>query len=96
MGRWRTVAAAAIAVSAAFSAVSAWLFVFPSTGMPARVDAIVVLGGGGGRVSHLGLQLANEGRAPWRVLSLGLPWLPPGICHGRVGPARGDLLLARS
>ena len=54
--------------------------------MPARADAIVVLGGDGDRLD-LGLQLANDGRAPYLVLSLGLPWVPPGLCHGRAGRA---------
>jgi uncharacterized SAM-binding protein YcdF (DUF218 family) len=54
--------------------------------MPARVDAIVVLGGSDDRLG-LGMQLAREGRAPYLVLSMGLPWLPPGICTQHVGPA---------
>ena len=85
--RLRVAAAALIAALCAFCAVSAWLFVFPSTGVPARVDAIVVLGGDGDRLDH-GLQLASDGRAPYLVLSLGLPWIPPGLCQGRVGQAQ--------
>ena len=72
---------------AAFCAVSALLFVFPATGMPPRVDAIVVLGGSGDRLG-LGMDLAQEDRAPYLVLSMGLPWLPPGVCKGHVGPAK--------
>ncbi len=79
--------AAIAALVAAFCAVSAWLFVFPSTGMPARADAIVVLGGHGDRLD-LGLQLAREDRAPYLVLSMGLPWLPAGICTQHVGEAK--------
>jgi uncharacterized SAM-binding protein YcdF (DUF218 family) len=83
----RAVAAAAFALFLAFCALSALLFVFPGTGMPQRVDAIVVLGGSGNRLD-LGLQLAREGRAPYLVLSLGLPWIPPGLCQQDVGPAQ--------
>jgi uncharacterized SAM-binding protein YcdF (DUF218 family) len=72
---------------AAFCLVSALLFVFPTTGMPARVDAIVVLGGDGDRLD-LGIQLAREDKASYLVLSLGLPWVPPNICRGHVGPAK--------
>jgi uncharacterized SAM-binding protein YcdF (DUF218 family) len=85
--RWRAVAAAVLAAFVAFCVVSARLFVFPSTGMPARVDAIVVLGGSGDRLD-LGMQLAREGKAPYLVLSLGLPWLPGGICQEHVGAAQ--------
>src|SRR5579862_9859505 len=77
----RAAVASAIAIVAAFSALSAWLFVFPSTGMPARADAIVVLGGSGNRLD-LGYELAHEDKAPYLVLSLGLPWVPPGACEG--------------
>lgn len=85
--RWRAAAAAFLALIVAFCVVTARLFVFPTMGMPARVDAIVVLGGSGDRLD-LGLQLAREGRAPYLVLSLGLPWVPPGICTEHVGSAQ--------
>lgn len=85
--RWRVAAAAVLTLIVAFCAVTARLFVFPSMGMPARVDAIVVLGGSGDRLD-LGLQLAREGRAPYLVLSLGLPWVPPNICREHVGQAQ--------
>lgn len=78
---------AAFAVFTAFCAASALLFVFPATGMPARVNAIVVLGGGGDRLG-LGLQLAQQDKAPYLVLSRGLPWIPPGLCAGHAGPAK--------
>jgi uncharacterized SAM-binding protein YcdF (DUF218 family) len=71
---------------AAFLTASALLFVFPTMGAPARVDAIVVLGGSGDRLG-VGLELARDDRAPYLVLSMGLPWLPPGICTQHVGPA---------
>lgn len=66
----------------AFSAVTARLFVWPSTGMPAHVDAIVVLGGQGDRLDF-GERLANEDRSRFLVLSEGLPWIPPGLCGHR-------------
>ena len=85
--RLRVIAAVISVVFLAFCALSARLFVFPTTTAPARVDAIVVLGGSGDRLG-LGLQLARDGRAPNLVLSMGLPWLPPGICTQHVGPAK--------
>jgi uncharacterized SAM-binding protein YcdF (DUF218 family) len=85
--RWRAIVAAILSVIVVLCAISAYLFVFPTMGMPARVDAIVVLGGKGDRLD-LGMQLAREGRARYLVLSLGLPWLPPGICTQHVGPAQ--------
>jgi uncharacterized SAM-binding protein YcdF (DUF218 family) len=85
--RLRAGAIAFLVAFVAFCAVSARLFIFPSTGMPARVDAIVVLGGSGDRLD-LGMRLAREGRAPYLVLSMGLPWLPPGICAQDVGKAK--------
>ena len=47
--------------------------------MPARVDAIVVLGGPGDRLAK-GLELAHQGRAPVLVISEGLP-VPPRLCR---------------
>ena len=54
--------------------------------MPAKVDAIVVLGGPGDRVDYA-MQLARENRAPYLVFSKGLGRLPPGICTEHVGSA---------
>jgi uncharacterized SAM-binding protein YcdF (DUF218 family) len=68
----------------AFGAATARLFIWPPTGMPARVDAIVVLGGQGSRLDF-GLSLASEDRAPFLVLSEGLPWIRPGLCHQHLG-----------
>lgn len=86
-GRVRLGLAVAAALFAAFCVASGLLFVFPRTGMPARADAIVVLGGEGDRLG-LGMQLALEGRAPYLVLSRGLPWIPPHMCAGYVGAAK--------
>ena len=81
--RWpRRVMMAAAIVVVALCGVTARLFVWPPTGMPERVDAIVVLGGQGHRLDY-GLQLANENKAPYLVLSEGLPWIPPGECGHR-------------
>lgn len=62
---------------AVFCAASARLFIWPAQGMPARVNAIVVLGGpGGANRLGKGLQLAHQGRAPFLALSEGL-WPKP-------------------
>jgi uncharacterized SAM-binding protein YcdF (DUF218 family) len=84
---WRVLAVTILLLFIVFCAVSARLFVFPATGMPARADAIVVLGGDGDRLDF-GLQLASDGRAAYLVLSKGLPWIPPGLCTQHVGPAK--------
>jgi uncharacterized SAM-binding protein YcdF (DUF218 family) len=77
-------AAALIIALAAFCAVSGRLFVWPAQGMPARVDAIAVLGGPGNRLAK-GLELAHQGRAPVLIVSEGLPDpVPASVCkpHG--------------
>ena len=75
-----------IILLAVVCAASGRLFVWPAQGMPARVDAIVVLGGPGNRLGR-GLELAHQGRAPVLVLSGGLPEpFPAGMC-GPHGPA---------
>src|SRR5271165_2392472 len=74
--RWRRVFGrrwvfiAAIAIVAVFSLATAWLFVWPAEGMPARVSAIVMLAGPGNRLP-VALQLAREHRAPMLVVSRG-------------------------
>ena len=73
------------ALLTAFCAATAWLFVFPSTGMPAKVGAIVVPGGLGNRI-NAALRLARQDRARYLVLSEGAP-VPPGLCGTRVGSA---------
>ena len=70
--RLRRVAAALIIMLAGFWVASGRLFIWPAQGMPARVDAIVVLGGPGDRLGK-GLELAHQGRAPVLVVSRGLP-----------------------
>jgi uncharacterized SAM-binding protein YcdF (DUF218 family) len=68
-----------------FCAVTAHLFIFPATGMPPRVDAIVVPGGPGDRV-HAALRLARQGRARYLVLSEG-GYVPRQLCGTRAGTA---------
>jgi uncharacterized SAM-binding protein YcdF (DUF218 family) len=69
--RWlRRLVIAAVAVVVVFAACTAGLIVWPPQGMPARVDAIVVLAGPGTRLP-VGVQLAREGRAPVLVVSQG-------------------------
>lgn len=55
---------------AIFSAATARLFVWPTQGMPAHVDAIVMLNGAGNRLDTA-LELAWQHRAPIIVISRG-------------------------
>jgi hypothetical protein len=59
-----------MALVVALGVVSARLFVWPAEGMPARVDAIVMLAGPGDRLP-VALRLAREHRAPTLVISQG-------------------------
>ena len=68
--RWRAIVAAILSVIVVLCAISAYLFVFPTMGMPARVDAIVMLAGPGDRLA-VATRLAREHRAPVLVVSLG-------------------------
>jgi hypothetical protein len=68
---WRRPFFAAIALlSVVFCLVTARLFIWPAQGMPARVSAIVMLGGPGDRLAAA-LRLARERRAPVLVVSQG-------------------------
>lgn len=64
----RRVFAAIVTVVIAFGVVTARLFVWPAQGMPATVDAIVMLAGPGDRLP-VALQLAREHRAAVLVVS---------------------------
>jgi len=64
---------------------TARLFIWPTTGMPARVDAIVVPGGAGNRIAAA-IALADHGLARYLVLSEGEP-IPPQLCGTHVGAA---------
>lgn len=74
-----------VAIAAIFSAATAYLFVWPPTGMPAQVDAIVVPGGLGNRI-QAAEHLAQQDRAPFLVLSQG-GYVPPGLCGTHDGSA---------
>ena len=73
--RWRWIFINALALVVALGVVSARLFVWPAEGMPARVDAIVMLAGPGDRLP-VALRLAREHKAPVLVVSRG--WLGYG------------------
>jgi uncharacterized SAM-binding protein YcdF (DUF218 family) len=61
------------------------LFIWPSTGPPGRVDAVLVLAGGQGERQETGVRLAREGVAPVLVFSDG----------GRPGPSYDQLCRQR-
>ena len=73
------------AVFLAFCGLTARLFIFPASGMPARVDAIVMMAGPGDRFGTA-LRLASQHRAPVLVLSseTGAPRI--GRTRGPCGP----------
>ena len=75
--RRRFLMAAAALLLAAFGAATARLFVWPERGMPARVDAIVMLDGPGDRLPTA-LSLAWAHRAPVVVISRGSPYWASG------------------
>jgi uncharacterized SAM-binding protein YcdF (DUF218 family) len=68
--RRRVVIGTITAVFLAFCGLTARLFVFPVSGMPAHVDAIVMMAGPGDRF-WTALRLASQHRAPVLVLSSG-------------------------
>lgn len=69
--KWRRRAlATALVLILAFSAATARLIVWPTTGMPPRVDAIIMAAGPGNRLP-VALTLANGQRAPVLVISQG-------------------------
>jgi hypothetical protein len=75
--RRRFLIAAAALLLAAFGAATARLFVWPERGMPARVDAIVMLNGPGDRLqAALGLAWAHRARVA--VISRGSPYWASG------------------
>jgi uncharacterized SAM-binding protein YcdF (DUF218 family) len=68
--RWRIVLSVVLACLLAFAVATARLLVWPAEGVPARVDAIVMLAGPGNRLP-VALRLAQEHRAPVLVISRG-------------------------
>ena len=83
---WRRLAAAGLVLVVIFAVATGRLFVWPAQGMPARVDAIVVLGGPGDRLGQ-GLELAHQDRAPVLAISEGLD-VPPA-CAARAARPSG-------
>jgi uncharacterized SAM-binding protein YcdF (DUF218 family) len=91
-GRWglrsrrgRRALIALAVLFALFCGATARLFIWPTTGMPPRVDAIVVPGGFGNRIAAA-ITLAKQGRARYLVFSEG-EYVPPQLCGARVGSA---------
>ena len=74
-----------VVLLAAFCTATARLFIWPTTGMPARVDAIVVPGGTGHRVSAAE-RLAEQGRARYLVISQA-QYVPPNLCGTHINTA---------
>lgn len=70
--RRHVVLGAVLFVGTVFIALTARLFVWPDSGVPAHADAIIVFSGDGDRLS-VGLELASRGVAPNLVLSVGSP-----------------------
>jgi uncharacterized SAM-binding protein YcdF (DUF218 family) len=79
---WRRAFITLIILVVVFLAATARLFVWPAQGMPASVNAIVMLAGPGDRLP-VALQLAREHRAPVLVVSQG--W------QGYGGPCPSDV-----
>lgn len=84
--RWRRWLVGTVATLVVlFTAATAAIFVWPAAGLPARVDAIVLMAGPGDRMSAA-LRVAREHRAPVLVVSRGqhgyggpCPAPPPGV-----------------
>ena len=86
--RWRLLIAGASLALAALAVATARLFVWPPHGMPARVDAIVMLNGPGNRLDTA-LKLAWEHRAPVVVISQSSPfWGHGSICAPKIPGVR--------
>jgi hypothetical protein len=68
--RWRRVLIGAAAVVLVLAGLTARLFVWPATGMPDRVDAIIMLNNPGDPLP-VALQLARDHRARYLVVSQG-------------------------
>ena len=84
---WRGITILVLVLIVLLGTVTARLFVWPVTGMPAKVDAIVVLGGPGDRVDYA-MQLAREDRAPYLVFSRGLAGCRRDLRGARSDPPR--------
>jgi uncharacterized SAM-binding protein YcdF (DUF218 family) len=86
--RWlRLVTWAALVLGALFLVATARLFVWPPSDAPAKVDAILALGGDPGQLrAKEGVSLAEAGYAPVVVVSLG--GYPPVACPTAKGGVR--------
>ena len=86
--RFLTVAAAILVLLAGLGVTTARWFVWPPRGMPARVDAIVMLGGPGDRLRTT-LALAWAHRAPVVVISRGSRyWGHGSVCAPQIPRVR--------
>lgn len=74
--RRRFLLAALAVVLVVFCAATGRLFMFPARGMPAHVDAIIMLNGRGDRYGEA-LSLAYQHRAPYMAVSLGSSSIVP-------------------
>jgi uncharacterized SAM-binding protein YcdF (DUF218 family) len=88
--RWRVVVARAVllvlVLGVTFVAATARLFLWPPTNAPARVDAILALGGDPGQLrAKQGVALAEAGYAPVVIVSRG--GYPPAPCPTARAPA---------
>jgi hypothetical protein len=83
--RGRRVLIALVVLFILFCGTTARLFIWPTTGIHARVDAIVVPGGPGNRIAAA-IALAEQEQARYLVLSKGEP-VPPRLCGAHVGAA---------
>jgi uncharacterized SAM-binding protein YcdF (DUF218 family) len=82
----RLLLAGIVAAFVLFCAATARLFIWPTSGMPAHVDAIVMLAGPGDR-PKTALRLASERRAPFLVVSRGFNGYG-GPCPAPVPPVK--------
>ena len=71
----------------AFCGLTVRLFIVPASGMPAHVDAIVMMAGPGDRYSTA-LRLASEHRAPVLVISRGSNFVTSGPCAPPIAGVR--------
>jgi hypothetical protein len=86
--RWRYVAVAMTILLAGFGFATARMFLWPQPGMPARVDAIVMLNGPGDRL-HTTLALAWAHRAPVVVIARGSHyWGHGSVCAPKIRGVR--------
>lgn len=74
---WRRILVSVIALVLVLAAVTARILIWPEQGVPAHIDAIIMMAGPGDRQS-VALELARERRAPVLVVSQGQ--------HGYGGP----------